>query len=113
MRVWLRQREEKKKSTKKREEKEEGGREILLHQGNAVGALDVLCWVLAASNVQRRDQVGRMGIVASNGASHGGSHQVLAIVHLHQRVHRGLEDRLHDLEKRRTEEGEIGKQGLV
>jgi hypothetical protein len=59
------------------------GLDILLHHGDAVTALNILCWILTRSEEDSRHHVRGMGIETSNTASHSRTNEVLADVQLH------------------------------
>lgn len=67
---------------------------LLLHNGDAVGALDNLGRVLTSGKEDGSNNVGSVGVESTHGTGHGGTNQVLGNVQLNQRVDVALEDLL-------------------
>mmetsp|Transcript_28557 Transcript_28557/g.83564 ORF Transcript_28557/g.83564 Transcript_28557/m.83564 type:complete len:276 (+) Transcript_28557:70-897(+) len=68
----------------------------LLDEGNARGALHILCWVLASSEEDGGDDVGGMRVEAPDCPRHGAPDEVLAHGDVHHASHRGLEGLFHN-----------------
>lgn len=63
-----------------------------MHNGDTVGTLNDLCWILSGGQEDSSNDVRRVGVESTHSTSHCRSDKVLGNVHLYQIFDLALED---------------------